>query len=370
VFVIPSLKELIARSRAAFKAEANLDASLPLNNVYPFANVIGGHDLHLHLRMGYIIDQAFALRADETWLGEHAKEYNIPRKPAALATGNVAVVSTGDISIPVGTLFTRLDDIVYSATSAVSLSSAGTINVPVVAQETGSLANSEAGTELVIGSGPTGAGADTATASVGADGIIGGADVEDVESWRSRILFRKRFTPHGGAASDYVMWAGAVPGVTRTFVERLYAGPGTVRVFPIFDDYFDGGVATTPYIEAVIAALAIEQPASAVVSVIAPAAHAINVTVTGLAPFTTSVQEAVLAELKDTVRRLGRVSGGDTESSGLPFLATPHTFSRSWIWQAIANATGEERHVLVDPAADIVVPTASIPVLGTVTLSA
>jgi uncharacterized phage protein gp47/JayE len=371
MFAIPSLSDLFTRVVGAFRSEASLDASLPFNNVYPIAKVIAGHSSEIFGRMDYVGQQAFVLHADEYWLGEHAKQYNIPRKSAELATGSIDVISSSDISIPAGTVFTRVsDDAQYVSSIAVSLPSAGTAIVSVVAQETGEASNADAGDVMTFDAGVTGTGADTATASVATGGIIGGADLEDVEDWRGRILFRLRYTPHGGAPSDYVIWASAVAGVTRVFVERLYAGPGTVRIYPVFDDYFDGGVATSPYIDAVAAAISLEAPATAWISVAAPIAQFIDVTVTGLSPFTTPVQEAVRAELKDTFRRLGRVSGLDTDADGLPFLATPHTFSRSWIWQAIANATGEERHVLVAPTSDIVVAPGSIPVLGTVSLSA
>ena len=42
------------------------------------------------------------------------------------------------------------------------------------------------------------------------------------------------------------MWArNSVPGVTRVFVEPRFGGPGTVRVFPMFDGLYPatGGIA-------------------------------------------------------------------------------------------------------------------------------
>jgi len=372
MFYIPTLAELYARIKGAFLAEADLDGSLPLNNIYPTAKVVAGHSQEIFGRMDYIGQQAFVLLADELYLPLHASQYNIPRKPATLATGNVAVVSTDAILIPTGTLFTRADGVQYASSADVSLVAAGTASVPVVAQATGSSANSGAGTVLTIGSGPTGPGASTATAGVDANGIINGADIEDLEAWRGRILFRLRYPPHGGAPSDYVIWGTAVAGVTRVFVERLYHGPGTVRVFPVFDDYFAsaGGVATTPYIEAVASAIDAEAPATAFVTVSAPTPQPIDIVVTGLAPFTTDVQQAVVNELFDMFRRLGAVSGSDIAVPGMPFLASPQVFSRSWIWQAIANASGEQRHVLVSPASDVTIAPAAIPVLGNVSLSA
>jgi hypothetical protein len=70
-----------------------------------------------------------------------------------------------------------------------------------------------------------------------------------------------------------------------------------------------------------------------------------------------------------TIRRLGRVAGADTPSPSMPYLATPISFSRSWLWQAAANAAGEQAHSIAAPATDISIPIGSIPVLGVVTYS-
>lgn len=370
-FAIPSLSQSYARVMGAFRAYANLDASLPANNVRPLAKVMAGRDHEIFGHLDYVANQRFVRTSDEDSLARHADQFNVPRLPATLAAGHVDIVATGAILVRAGTLLTRADGAQYEVVAAASLSAAGTLTVAVEALAAGSAANAVAGTPLAIGAGAVGAGAQGATAAVSSDGIVSGDDVEDVEAWRERILFRLRFPPHGGAASDYVMWARAVPGVTRVYVERLYRGPGTVRVFPIFDDLFasTGGVAYNAYISAVADAVADVAPATALVTVSAPTRQPINIVATGVAPFTAAVREAILAELRDMMVRLGAVSGSDTPRSSMPFLATPQVFSRSWIWQAIANASGEQRHVLVSPAADVPIAAGALPVLGSVSLS-
>jgi hypothetical protein len=73
-----------------------------------------------------------------------------------------------------------------------------------------------------------------------------------------------------------------------------------------------------------------------------------------------------VAELADAFQRLGRVTGSDKVLPNLPYLAWPFTFSLSWVWQAVANASGERRHKITSPADDIVIAAGSIPVLGSV----
>jgi len=218
-----------------------------------------------------------------------------------------------------------------------------------------------------------------AAIEVGATGIVGGADVEpdgdpyttDLATFRGRILFRKRNPPQGGSAADYVMWGTELSGVTRVYVERAWSGPGTVRVFPVFDEEFAaaGGIAPAERIKDVRDHIAAYAPASAAITVSAPTSLPIDVEIVGLTPDITSVREAVLAELRATFRRKGRVAGADIPVQSMPYLATPLNWSRSWIWQAVANATGEEAHGILQPASDVTIPAGFIPVLGTVTFS-
>jgi uncharacterized phage protein gp47/JayE len=234
----------------------------------------------------------------------------------------------------------------------------------VVAVADGKAGNAAPGAALAIVSGVTG---DGALAAVGAAGIVSGADIEDDESFRARILFRKRYPPHGGAAADYVQWALNVSGVTRVYVERLWAGAGTVRVFVLLDDLYQDGIAPPPEIERVADYIESVRPAGAIVTLAAPMPKTVDVQIVGLSPDTADVREAAAAELRAAFARLARVAGNDTPHGGMPFLATPVSFSRSWLWQAVANAAGEERHTVNLPAVDVALNAGEIAVLGTVT---
>jgi uncharacterized phage protein gp47/JayE len=381
-FSIPSLGQCVERTRASFRSYLpGTDGWLWPNNIGPTAKVIGGSAWELHNRLGYVQQAMFALTAVGADLDAHGSQINLARKQAAPAAGDVVVTTADVISIAIGAQFQRLDGIVFTAAAAAGASAAGTFSVPVVAALAGSAANSQAGTAFAIISGASGNGAATATAAADSNGLSGGLDVEadgapytsDLSTYRGRILFRKRNPVQGGAPADYVTWAGSVAGVTRTFVERGFAGPGTVRIFPLFDQAFAaaGGIPSSPYVALVAAAIDALAPADAVVVVAAPTAQPIAVTVQGLTPNTAAVQQAVIAELADTFRRVGAVSGIDNASAALlaalPFLAVPFTFSALWASQAVANAAGDARAVMIAPLADITIAAASLPVLGTVT---
>jgi uncharacterized phage protein gp47/JayE len=139
------------------------------------------------------------------------------------------------------------------------------------------------------------------------------------------------------------------------FVERLWTGPGTVRVFPLMDNLYPAdGVPGAADIARVAEHIDAMRPSGAVVTVVAPTRKVINITITSLGPDTPATREAALAELRDTFRRLSRVAVATMPAIvDAVFWPTPQSFSRSWIWQAIANATGEQRHILTVPAADV-----------------
>ena len=370
MFAIPALGDLVNRVRAAFRANLpGLDAWLPLNNIAPTAKVIAGALYELFGRLSWVADQAFVTTSSMPYLAWHGQQYGITQNPAQLATGNVVLTVSAATSIAAGAIFQRSDGAAFVAGSTSSSSGAGTITVPVVAEVAGADANTAGGAPLTIVSGVSGAGAATATAAFDTAGVVNGLDLESVEAYRARILFRLQNPPNGGCPADYVRWTSGTPGVTRVYVERCWGGAGNVRVFPIFDDLFasTGGVADSGHVAAVAATLAPQTPSDAVVTVVAPTPTVINVTVANLSPSSAAVQAAVNAELADAFRRFGQVAGGDTPTPGMPFLATPFAFSLSWIYQAVANATGEARAQITAPTADVSISAGCIPVLGTVT---
>ena len=379
-FAIPDAAACLQRARAAFRSYLpGTDAWLPVNNIGPTAKVLGGSSSEIYERLDYVGRQAFVLYAESVYLERHGADYGITRRPAAPAAGNLLLTATDVLAVANGAQFVRSDGVVVAAAAAATLSAAGVLTVPVIASTAANATNAQPGTPFTVLSGVTGPGVSATTVAADASGLSGGLDVEadgppksaDLGTLRGRILFRKRNPPQGGCPADYVQWASSVPGVTRVFVERLYNGPGSVRVFPIFDTLFaaTGGVADAAHIALVRNAIAAVQPAAALVTVTAPTPQIIPISASGVTPYTTPVANAIVAELADTFQRLGQVAGGDTAVPGLPFLATPYTFSALWVDQAIANAAGNKRAVVTAPTADVVIAPGSLPVFSVAALN-
>lgn len=366
MFAIPDLRALATRAVAAFRAHLpGVDALLPGNNVGPTAKVIAGEMWGLFGRLAWVMRQAFPLTAEGEWLDRHADQYGMARRPAAPGAGRVALAISSIANVAAGAVFTRADGARFSAVQAATLLSSGEIDVQSL--DVGALSNTEAGVALTIVSGVTSGGAVAAVAGTG--GIVGGSDIESDDDLRERLLFRLRFTPAGGAPADYVRWAMEVPGVTEVYVERWWDGPGTVRIFPVFGDIRPGGIPNAGDIAAIVAHLEPLQPAGAAVTVTAPVAHPIAVTIGGLTPNTVEVQSAVMTSLREMVAARRRVGGADPGIAGLDFMATSETFSRSWLWQAVAEATGETRHWIDAPATDVTLAVGELPTLGVVTIA-
>ena len=364
-FAIPSLGDLTRRARMAFRSYLpGTDAQIAQNNAYVIAKVLAGVNFELFNFIAYVSRQIFAATADSEHLDRHGAEIGLARRPAAPAAGYVDLTVTAAASVEAGAVFSRIDGVEYRAIEDGSIAGSGQLSVRVIAAADGAASNSETGTALSVVSGVTG---DVTAAIVGASGIVAGADVENDDSFRARILFRKRNPPHGGSAADYVMWATSVAGVTRAYVERLHAGAGTVRVFVLMDDLYPNGIAPVAEVARVADYIEVMRPAGAIVAVEAPRPRVIDVQIASMTPDSVATREAAVAALRASFARLSRVAGQDINTASMPYLARPAVFSRSWLWQTIANAAGEESHRLNLPVVDVQLLPGEIAVLGTVT---
>lgn len=380
IFNLPSLSDVAASARAAMRsALPGTNAYLWPNNTYPTAKAFAGAVWSAYQRLDFVGRQTFALFAEGKYLDNHGAELGLARKQATAATGNVVItagVGGGSMTVASNATFVRGDGAIFTNSGGAMFSASGSITVPVVGVS-GAASNTEASAPMTIGSGLTGAGAAGATAAVDGNGLAGGADIEpdglprsrDLATYRGRILFRKANPAQGGSPSDYVTWALSVPGVTRVFVERRWNGPGTVRIFPLFDDLFPSvnGVPDSAHVSTVDSVIQPLAPAGATVTTAAATPQYIPITITSLNPNTAAVQTAIQAELADAFRRLGAVSGSDSPLPGMPYLATPFVFPALYVEQAVANAAGV---ISADVSiGDTSIAAGSIPVLGAITFA-
>jgi uncharacterized phage protein gp47/JayE len=341
------------------------DAALAANNLAPVSRIIAGHRHDLDLALAYASDQKFVAFCADDLLDRHGAEMKppVPRKPASPARGFATVTSGAAASVSTGAVFTRSDGARFVALAGIVMPGAGSATVDLIAETAGASGATAAGATLAATSGVTG----TVSAVVAAGGLGGAADIEGAEAYRARLLFAKAFPEHAGAPADWLRYTLAVPGVTRAYIDPLAAGRGTVVVYPFFDLTRANGIPLESDRLQVANALFIARPGAGLPVVRAAAPVVIDSTIAGLTPATPESQAAVVAEIAATIARNGRPAGLSTPHPDMPFLATAQVFSRSWIWQAAANAAGEERHSVTLPASDVTLTEGQIAVPGAVT---
>ncbi|VVE14565.1 baseplate J family protein [Pandoraea anapnoica] len=187
----------------------------------------------LYQYQSYTGRQFFFDTADEQNLIKHARMYSIERKPAVAASGDRAVVLTGVAETPVasGLSLKYRDGTTYTTTSGGQIGADQTLVVGATADVSGTASNRVAGDALTLTVPPMGV---NAAATV--QKLLGGADIESLESLAARVEFRMQHPPAGGNKYDYWQWAMEVPGVTAAYVYPLRRGLGTVDVVVLGED--------------------------------------------------------------------------------------------------------------------------------------
>jgi uncharacterized phage protein gp47/JayE len=362
-----SLQALVTEQVRAFNAALpGADAALARNNLHPTAKVLAGGLFHLHSFAAWAADQRFVLTCDADQLDRHGAEMKppVPRRPAASATGMVTATSVAGGAVASGTVLTRSDGRQFLATAGVIIAAGVPAQVPVADMTPGAAGATDASAVMTASSGVTG----TVAFAVSAGGLGGAADAEDDEAYRQRLLFAKAYPDHAGAPPDWLRYAMEVPGVTRAFVDPLAAGRGSVVVYPLFDGTRPFGIGLES--DRAIVQLALNERAGAQLVVVRnPVALAVPITVANLQPGTPETRSAVAAEIAATFARQSRVAGLSDPHPSMGFLATPASFSRSWIWQSVSNAAGEESHAIAAPPGDIALTEGQMAVPGDITFT-
>lgn len=309
--------------------------------------------------LDYIALQVTPATATDQYLEMWGQVRGVMRRDAAQAHGTVVFTGTAGTTIPAGTVVSRIDGITFRTTEAGVVGA----SIPVVSESGGAITNTAAGTTvnrvtMILGVNPV--------ATVGVIGISGGADMEDDEDLRTRVLAAWRNSAQGGSEPDYVGWTMEVPGVTRAWAVGRGMGHGTVTVYPMFDDntltngFPTGadGVATredgwntkaTGDLLEVANHLYDERPITAMVFVIAPKPLHIPVNITGLSPNTAAVRERIVASLRQLSRDMGS-----------PLGMTVHP---SDIIGAVRAAVGQGAAVVTTPLSPITVQRGYLPII-------
>lgn len=175
---------------------------------------------------------------------------------------------------------------------------------------------------------------------------------ESIESVKARLLERLRNPPRGGTKYDYEFWAKEVEGVTRAWCFPKELGIGTVTVRFATDGLTENGVPTPEKVQEVKEHIAQFAPVPVDLTVVAPEAQTLNITISDLLPETAEIKAQIEAEIRALLIREGNPG---------------KLLYRSHINQVISSVAGEENHVLTAPAEDVLIGNNKILVLGEIT---
>lgn len=202
--------------------------------------------------------QNLALTATGTDLDLIGEENGVPRKGAEAAAVTVTIPAADDITVPItATFIAALNGQLYTVNGP-AVGVLGSATVSLTCTTLGAVGNLQPGDTLNIVSPLPGVGAIATVDTV--DNV--GAEEEEDDEYRLRVLFAIRATKGGGNANDYKTWAEGVAGVVRAFP---YAGkpagggtsyPGDRTVYVEADTSIDpDGVPTVGLLDEVRAAV-------------------------------------------------------------------------------------------------------------------
>lgn len=227
-FLRPSLLELLSRVSGDIAARLGAYALVRRLVEKALGHAVAGvaHSLHGHL--AWVRDQQFPQSADESALAEWADWLEEYRKAGARAAGQITVVGSG--SVQPGTLYRASSGALFRAGSLI-----GTNVYLITAVELGAAQNLGAGEQLELVS-PVQGIETTATVTTA---LSGGAELEDLEDWRLRVIEALRRGGFVGREGDYQRYAMKREGVTRAWEYDRRMGAGTVSLAFVFDDRAD-----------------------------------------------------------------------------------------------------------------------------------
>jgi uncharacterized phage protein gp47/JayE len=358
-WTVRSLAEISGRVRGAFREWLpGTDTGLANNFVTVAGKVFAALGYEYELRQAWLSKQMFLRSATGAWLEQHCADIGIYRRGAAAASGLIVGTGAADTTYAAGARFSS-GSVLYKSTTAATSDGDGNLTIPVKAESKGAATNRDADAVLSLADPILWPGLGTAW-TVGEAGLGGGADKESDDSLRARGLQRKQNPPRGGALSDYERIARNVPGVLKAWAFRRPDAPGFISVLFLFEGREDF-IPTEADVAAVQAAIDAERLIRVDDSVAtAPVALPVDITVNGLVNDSDTVRASIEAAI--AAMFLARCRPGITGDT--------FTVSLSWIDEAISGASGEDRHVLAEPTADITLTGGQFPTIGTVTYGA
>jgi uncharacterized phage protein gp47/JayE len=359
-FQRPTLEEIINRIKADLKIRLGIATTLLRNSFLNIISIVYSGSVHLLFDyLTYMKDQLFITTSDERYLEQHGLEYGISRifgekaEGQVLMTGNVGVVVSAGARLQSGTGEFYITDTAATMTGTQLL-------VDVTAEEIGTEYNQVAGVELSFVSPVPGVESEVVVAVTG---ITNGTNTETDESYRQRVLTRKRQPPHGGIAQDYINWCKEIAGVTRAWSFPELYGIGTIGVGFVFDGR--ESITPTPAEVALVRDYIIEHTDVITGKLVgAPVTAEPGLFILPLQPLAVNFLIKVDPFTALTVSSMQTQLADLMIDKGGP----GQTITISQMYEAITAAIGEEKSFIITPTNDVPANPFQVHVLGDVVI--
>ncbi|HDR9036129.1 TPA: baseplate J/gp47 family protein [Burkholderia vietnamiensis] len=368
-FSRPTLSDLKAQVAADVQANLQGVSALLRNSVLRVITVVQAGLAYLHYGyLDWIAKQAVPWTATDEYIVGWGALKSVYQKSATEASGTATFQGSAGKTISAGETVVRGDGRTYTVQTSATVGSGGTVTVSVLDSQPGAAGNCDAGTVLSLGTAIPG----IQSSGVAAIDFTGGADVERDDAFRARVIAAFQASPQGGDQNDYILWATAIPGVSRAWCLPNGFGPGTVVVYFMMDEaeaahsgfpQGTNGVAsseTRTVAKATGDQLTVAnaiyqlQPVTALVYSCAPLANPVNFSISGLSTASSATKSAVNAAIADVFLRKGAPGG---------------TVDISDINSGIDAVPGTSGFVITAPTGNIVSAAGYLPTVGTVTFS-
>ncbi len=294
---------------------------------------------HLTLRyVDWLARQFLPDTAETDWLARHGDIWlvnadgSLGRKNATFAVGTVTLTGINGTLVASGTELSSSKQVGYETTEQITIGVTAT-SVAVRAVDAGINGNLDAGETLDLVDIIGGVDSNATVLNLG-----GGIDEESDADLRARVLFRIQQPPMGGDASDYVVWATAVSGVTRAWAAPLEMGIGTMTIRFMMDDLRSsvGGFPLTSDIADVTTYIDSKRPVAIKDRwVLSSLPEPIDFIVTELSPDTVSIRSGI----EVGVRAMLRAKAAPAHAiNGV--IQPAQTIYAAWVSEAISNVQG------------------------------
>lgn len=196
--------------------EQKLNQTSPLNDkafLRVLAGVQAGQGTGIYKYAADRILQSLAITATNGGLDVIGANYGVVRKPSEAAAFTIELPATDGTIINTSVDFVGDDNGIRYSVDANSTATGGVCTISVTAKTLGTDGNLNIGDTMTIGRTVAGA---TSSATI-TEITNTGAEREDDDAFRRRVLDAIRTTPGGGNAADYRIWGEEVAGVERCY---------------------------------------------------------------------------------------------------------------------------------------------------------